>query len=81
MLNLGKGVAFIGQQYRITLNNTHFYYEKCTDNRYPIWGFHGAFLQSGLWHWLWISRGCCKWSTIWGCYVHIYKTPTRKNGV
>jgi len=25
LLELGKGFAFIGQQYRITLNNTHFY--------------------------------------------------------
>lgn len=25
LLELGKGFAFVGQQYRITLNNTHFY--------------------------------------------------------
>lgn len=25
LLELGKGFAFIGQQYRITLNNTHFF--------------------------------------------------------
>ncbi|MDM8520900.1 PDDEXK nuclease domain-containing protein [Anaerolineales bacterium HSG6] len=25
MLELGKGFTFVGRQYRITLNNTHYY--------------------------------------------------------
>ncbi|WP_196518487.1 PDDEXK nuclease domain-containing protein [Nostoc sp. WHI] len=33
LLELGKGFAFIGQQYRITLNNTHFFVDLVFSHR------------------------------------------------